>query len=375
MKFKKITLVILFMCCVAASHAQWTNKTMLFGGLNRSYRIYVSPNYSASDPASIVMTLHGMGDNMTNFSTLGFNLIADTANIIVLVPQAVSDVYAGTAWNSGAGTMGYYPNASVNDIGYLNALIDTTIANYSVDPQSVYLCGFSMGGFMTQRMAIQSNSRFAAFASMSGTKGAAITNFAPGRTIPIAHFHGTSDSTVFFTNNEYGIDADSLVTLWVNSNGCDPEPDTTHFANTISGDGITVDMYRYTGATTDAEVRFYVMNGAGHTVLYEPANDLTEIYEIWMFFRQHRWLSAGLDRSVAPAVEVQFFPNPATGYITLLSNGAGSIEIFDVTGKLVQRSVLTEASQIIDIRGLQTGVYFLQAVSGDQVSTQKLVVR
>ena len=124
MKINKLFLALIFLACATASFGQWSNKTMSFGGTTRSYRLYVSPNYNASNPASIVMTLHGLGDNMTNFSNLGFAQIGDTANIIVICPQAVSDPLAGTAWNSGAGMMGYYPNSSVNDIGFLNALVE-----------------------------------------------------------------------------------------------------------------------------------------------------------------------------------------------------------------------------------------------------------
>lgn len=375
MKSKKIYLLLSFLCCTLASNAQWSNKTMSYGGLSRSYRIYVSPNYNASDPASIVMTLHGLGDNMTGFSALGFNYIADTANIIVIVPQAVSDPYAGTAWNSGAGSMGYYPNSSVNDIGFLNALIDTTMAHYAIDPQCVYLCGFSMGGFMTQRMAVQSNGKFAAFASMSGTLGSAITSFTPNRVVPVAHFHGTADSTVTFTATTFGLDPDSLVNLWVTNNLCNATPDTTHFPNTVPGDSITVDLYRYTGTSNDDEVRFYVMNNCGHTILYEPTNDMTEVMEIWLFFRQHRWMSAGINPSGTTVPEIQFFPNPAKNYITIISNGKETLEIYDLSGKLIQDQQLDEPSQILDIRSLQSGMYLLKTISQGQVHMQKLIVQ
>jgi polyhydroxybutyrate depolymerase len=301
--------------------------------------------------------------------------IGDTANIIVLIPQAVSDPFAGTAWNSGAGVSGYYPNSSVNDIGFLNALIDSTLANYSVDPQRVYLCGFSMGGFMTYRMALQSNSRFAAFASMSGTVGTAITTYNPGRHVPIAHWHGTADGTVAFTGNQYGLDADSVVSLWAHLNQCNPIPDTTHFPNNNPGDSITVDMYRFHGMIPEDEVRFYIMNGADHTVLFQPSNDVTEPYEIWMFFRNYRWLQAGIADVSTTECTIQFFPNPAVDYLTLLSNGKGTLEILDITGKLMQRSNITESSQIVDIRGLSAGMYVMKFTSGNSSSVQKLIVR
>lgn len=97
MKTKTILFICILSLCLTDLQAQWTNKTMISGGLTRSYRLYVSPNYNPVNPASLVVTLHGLGDNMTNFSNLGFAQIGDTANIIVICPQAVTDPFAGTA--------------------------------------------------------------------------------------------------------------------------------------------------------------------------------------------------------------------------------------------------------------------------------------
>jgi polyhydroxybutyrate depolymerase len=373
MKAKRLLLLLIGLTLFINVNAGWTNKTMLFDGLTRSYRIYVSPNYNASNPASIVMALHGLGDNMTNFSGIGFNYIADTANIIVLIPQAVTDALAGTAWNSGAGAMGYYPNSSVNDIGFLNALVDTTMANYSINPQKVYLCGFSMGGFMTNRMALQSNTKFAAFASMSGTIGSAITTYAPGRTLPYAHFHGTADGTVAFSGNQYGIDADSVVSFWVKNNGCNAVPDTFHYAD-LASDGITVDRYNYSNGNPNANVSFFIMNGADHTVLFTPTNDINEPYQIWLFFKQLLPIT-GINSVIKTENNFQFFPNPADDYFTLISGGKGTCEIFDMTGKLISSSIIDEASQIIDITKLQAGMYFIKLSTPDNSSVQKLIVK
>lgn len=368
-------LSIIALLILTQAHAQWTSKTMSFGGLTRQYRLYVSPNYNAGNPASIVMTLHGLGDNMTNFSNLGFAQIGDTANVIVICPQAVSDVLAGTAWNSGAGMMGYYPNSSVNDIGFLNALVDTTMANYSVNPQKVYLCGFSMGGFMTYRMAIQSNEKFAAFASMSGTIGSAITSFNPGRTIPIAHFHGTADGMVAFTGNQYGLDPDSVISLWISNNSCGVVPtDTFQFPDVHPADSITVELFEYRNGNPNADVNFYIMYGADHNVLFPYSNDIDEPLEVWKFFRTHFWASAGMNKPVDQALQADFFPNPAADFITLITNGSGNTDIYDLSGKLLISQNIDQAAQIIDISALNPGMYILVYLKDQSRISRKLIV-
>ncbi|HNZ41944.1 MAG TPA: T9SS type A sorting domain-containing protein [Bacteroidales bacterium] len=379
--------LVAFALCIHAE-AQWTNKTMVFETLSRSYRVYKSPNYNPSVPASLVITLHGLGDNMTNFSQLGFNYIADTANIIVVCPQAVNDPLVaavfgyGTAWNSGAGMYysgnWYFPNSSVNDIGFIHALVDSARASYSIDPSRMYICGFSMGGFMTERMALQSNLDFAAFASMSGTIGAGISTYNPGRSVPIAHFHGTADSTVYYVGNQFGIDPDSLIRFWVVNNGCNPVPDSTGFADTAA-DSITVDKFSFTGAGPDNEVLFYRMNGAGHEVLYEPDNDMTEILEIWKFFRRHQNATASVAEQVFQN-DIFVYPNPAADFINIIlpeTVGKTTVELFTLQGTLVYSA--TPAGQFHHIP-LQSSVFrngmYLLRVSGPGVNlARRLVVQ
>ncbi|HNW69017.1 MAG TPA: T9SS type A sorting domain-containing protein [Bacteroidales bacterium] len=383
---------VLFIAAICLNaNAQWVNKTFVFGSTSRSYRVYVSPNYSAANPASLVITLHGLGDNMTNFSTLGFDDIADTANIIVICPQAVDDPMVsaylgagyGTAWNSGAGMYvsgfgWYYPNSSVNDIGFINALVDTARANYSIDPSRVYLCGFSMGGFMTERMALQSNVSFAAFASMSGTIGAGITTLNPGRAVPIAHFHGTADSTVYYTGNQFGIDPDSMINFWVSNNACNSVPDSTGFTDAVA-DGITVDKFSYTGSGIDNEVLFYRMNGAGHTVLFEPNNDISEIMEVWLFFLRHKNLTAQVPQQ---DIEngIQIYPNPATDFINVVlpkTSEKLQVDLFTVQGARVYSEQIQDSFHHISLNKgkFGNGIYLLR-VSGATVNfTQQILIQ
>ncbi len=342
--------------------AQWSNKTLISGSITRSYRVYQSPNYNASLPASLLIALHGLGDNMTNFSSIGFNYIADTANIICIFPQAVSDPYAGTAWNSGAGSGGYYPNTGVNDINFINALIDTAIAIYTIDNSRVYLCGFSMGGFMTERMALQSNTRIAAFASMSGTFGSGITSFSPGRHVPIAHFHGTSDATVLYTGNTYGSDPDSLIHFWALNNACNTIPTSYSYPNLVN-DGISVDRFQYSNGDPQSDVWFYKMNGGGHTVLYQPANDISETYELWLFLRRHLLGASGIKDPIELSDKVMVFPNPAREEITIIFYSSevinnASLFIYSIQGALLLQQTNLHDNTKINLHGLSKGIYY-----------------
>lgn len=369
----KLYLSLLFLTFVLSTlKAQWSNKTFTLNSVQRSYRVYVPAMYNSNAPASLVITLHGLGDNMTNFSNIGMNLIADTANIIVVVPQALTDQLVGNAWNSKAGFLNIYPNPTVDDIGFINALVDTTAAHYAIDLSKVYLCGFSMGGFMTNRMACESNSKFAAFGSVAGTFGAGLGACNPGKAISIVHFHGTADGTVGYYTNNYGVNADSLVNFWVGNNAC-TLPGTQTSLPDLQNDGFTVDHYKYQG---NKRVEFFKVNGAGH-IWMTSANDIAYTIELWKFFRKHQLLTGIKEHEKAN--DLLIYPNPSNGKINLKVKGYQSdkilVEVYDLRGALVYSKLVTSEDLEIDLKekGESKGTYMLRCKS-EHVDARKLMI-
>lgn len=350
--------------------AQWSNHQFQHGGITRQYRVYLPVIYNASNPASVVLTLHGMGDNMTNFSGIGMNLIADTANIIVVVPQAINDPIAGTSWNSRAGYMGYFPNSTVDDIGFIDALIDTIKFNYSVNSQKVYACGFSMGGFMTQRLACESTGSFAALASVSGTIGNGISTCNPDNPIPVAHFHGTADQTIPYSNNTYGIDVDSLINFWIANNNLGSTAQTYSFPDIMS-DGYTVDHFKYDNGTQNSRVELFKVNGADHVWL-DNSNDIVYSKEIWKFFRQFE-NTTNLDETAEEGL-VDIYPNPAESVLYIKSSKICSFDLVNALGQSVhQGSIISQSA--IDLSEVEKGIYVIKIHFEDgKVITRSVVV-
>lgn len=372
---KNFTLLIIFILSINLSYSQWYYKNFSFDGINRQYRIYVPSNYNASNPASLVMTLHGMGDNMTNFSTIGMNNIADTANIIVVVPQALSDPNAGTTWNSGAGYMGYFPNSGTNDVGFLNALLDTVQSNYAINQERVYSCGFSMGGYMTQRLACELTNRFTAVASVAGTIGQNITNCNSSKALPVAHFHGTADGTVPYTNNNLGIDVDSLISIWINRNNCSLTPIQTTFPD-LATDGYTIDHFIYPNGEQGSEVELFKVNGANHVWL-TYGNDIDYAIEIWKFFNKHKSMTTAGNEDISIEEYIEIYPNPVSEHMTLKSSDYKTcyFDIIDMNGKTLKTGQFTYETKI-EISELKSGLYFL-SFSSDKgiIKRQKFVIK
>ncbi|HOK38305.1 MAG: hypothetical protein WHW07_12115 [Bacteroidales bacterium] len=135
-----------------------------------------------------------------------------------------------SAWNSVAGgespLIGYtILNENVDDSGFLMAILDFPENHFNIDTDSVFFIGFSMGGFMSHKMAIEHGDIITAIASVSGTIGTAIIGQTPQFKVNVLHFQGTDDSRVryedtFFNNGigyySVGTGAEQTVEAWRN---------------------------------------------------------------------------------------------------------------------------------------------------------------
>lgn len=380
---KTITFLLFALFLTIPLFAQWQNQTLNHASGLRSYRVYVPTNYNAANPASLVLTLHGLGDNMTNFSGIGFAQIAETNNIIVVCPQALSDPLAGTAWNSGAGPSYYQPNSNVDDIGFISALIDKVSVDYVINPNKVFSCGFSMGGFMTEKLAIQLNNKIKAFASVAGTFGNGILPVAPGapgRAVSIAHFHGTNDGTIAYTGNTYGNDVDVMINYWKTNNQSNAVGVHTVLPNTAA-DGYTIDHYKYTSPTNNSVIELFKVNGADHVWL-GPTNDIAYSTAIWNFFNQY------IQTLSTPEFEINensltVFPNPVKDKINFSLANIGqndefNVSIYDLSGREIiskkAQFVDGNYSMTIDTTNYNNGMYLVRLKSDSIELTKKILI-
>ena len=395
MKFKRLAIlliVLLFVYIPFQSSAQWLHKTFNFDGISRDYWVYVPPSYNASNPASLVVTLHGMGDNDTNFRAVGFNLIADTANFLVLVPNAVpfnstnllvQAVIGGSrTWNSGAGVNiplvgDVFPNNEINDVGFINAMVDATLNEYTINQKRVYICGFSKGGFMTQRMALESNSRFAAFATAAGTFGSSITNPNPGRGIPLAHFNGTTDEKVNWQANNplFQMTVDSMINFWVDHNNCDITPVHTLLPDT-QNDGFTVEHDVYGNGDDGSVLEVFKVNGAGHIWL-DSNNDISYTKEMWKFFSRYTFETAGIEK-ITDQNSLKIYPNPSSNVVNIeLSMDITEpylVTLFDMKGRKVMENQSQLKSLQLPVSEFKSGIYLLKINNSSLNITQTLVI-
>ena len=68
------------------------------------------------------------------------------------------------------------------------------------------------------------------------------------------------------------------------------------------------------------------------------------------------------------------YPNPAKNTLNISGAESASIDIYDVTGRVVMQRGQLDNNAALDISSLNTGVYFVRLVNNGQTQTEKLIV-
>jgi polyhydroxybutyrate depolymerase len=161
-----------------------------FQGRTRSYWLYVPPKLP-SGPVPMLMVLHGTGSNGQQMLYMGdFVRHATNKQYIVVAPNAV-----GGAFNDGSGRIDKTAIDTtlmdVDDVAFLVELQKRLSIEYPINAAKTLLVGFSSGGAMTQRVALQQGTAFSAYVSVSGHLWADGEKSVPAR--PLLLIFGDSD--------------------------------------------------------------------------------------------------------------------------------------------------------------------------------------
>lgn len=360
---KRLVFVILTFFTFFGTQAQSYNDTVSWQGFNRSFIVHIPSGFTNTDTVPLVFALHGLGDIASNFeSFMGMNAVADTANFIVVYPQALVDPLTNnqTAFNSGINFF-----SAIDDVGFVSALIDTLVSQFNVDTTRVYATGFSMGGFMTHRLACQLSERLTAVASASGQMAMSIPpNCNPTKEIPVMHIHGTADGTVRYNGYDslQMLSVDSTLAIWKLNNGCTGEPTLVYSIPNNAPDNFITTAYRWIDCNNNSEILLYKVDSADHQWFYEPASDFDAATEIWKFFMRHpnNGLTNNTESNSEKSQDLLIYPNPASISITINNPEGKFINIYDVMGKSILTTI-SRANLVIDISDWNNGLYFIRS--------------
>ena len=289
-------------CAAAAPAPAGTERVELSsGGEERWYDRVVPSGYEGS-PRPLVIDLHGyLSGAETQAAISGFGALAEREGFVLATPQGNSDL---PYWNA-------TPEPDLpDDVGFVADVIDDVSATVCIDPDRVYVDGFSNGAFLASLVACELSDRVAAVAAVAGLL--VPDGCEPDGPVPVLAIHGTDDQYVpvdggpgpALADLDWSVDSrhafDGLAfadvaetaATWAELDGCDPAPTRTDVSAAVASEA-------YGDCAGGAAVDLYVVDGGGHTwpssafshasaaILGPTTDDIDATELIWSFFEEH----------------------------------------------------------------------------------------
>ena len=267
-----------------------TNGELIVAGERRTYLLYVPQNYDPATPTPLVISIHGYAEWPAHQAkTSRWNELADEVGFIVVYPSGTGFPRRWTAFGARTTDEG----ATTGDIAFIEALIDRLAADYTIDPDRIYVNGLSNGGGMSFALACGLSDRIAAFGSVAGAHLLPWEACRPTRPVPAILFHGTADPIVPYAggpSRAFDLPFPN-VPAWADElarrNGCSGPPRDLPAGGAVSG-------IAYQDCTAD--VTFYTIAGGGHSwpggvplpkaIVGTTTQDIDATRVMWAFFEQ-----------------------------------------------------------------------------------------
>jgi polyhydroxybutyrate depolymerase len=255
------------------------NQVITAGGTTRSYLMAEPP--PGTPVSAVIMSLHATSSTAAHQAQLsGFEQLVNTANAVVVFPQAIEPIRTGYEWDDSL------------DVNYVAELTAELLTRHRPPSGRALLTGMSGGARMSSLFASVHPELVQAVGAVAGLRSPVVPLHRP---IPVLAFHGTRDRI-----NPY---AGSRTPRWNES-----VPDAAHawaLANGITAPPVEVAVSRtltrttYGAAGQPGEVTLWTSTGAGHTwpgghigvllrlLLGRTSREIDASQSIWEFGLRH----------------------------------------------------------------------------------------
>jgi len=406
MKRNIFIVIICFFAATSFVAANPNRKTIQIDGIEREFLVYMPKHTNREKPDGIIVCLHGFGRTMNDFfGEYNISPIADSLNLIIVAPQALPEqnqrvnVLASTISNLTDNKISLHSvwgcgmriqatllllslfneelNRDVDDVTFIDRIIDDVLSDYSLPAENVFVLGTSMGGFMAYQYALLKGTRLSGLISIAGSMGLEIKGMNQEVKIPVCDFHSLTDEVVPYSGSQIQSLANislakpktEVINYWTKTNSTG-NPVTEQVQYYPSTTGITVEKVTYPDKYH--EVIHYKINGASHNYFFkkEAGDCMDHVEEIARFIRSH----LGNTTQIHPIIseKLAFYPNPVFDKI-YMDVEHGSVTIFDLTGH--QLFFLPFSNGQIDLSSLKSGIYIIKIQSGNSTNVSKLIKR
>ncbi|MBI5359345.1 MAG: alpha/beta hydrolase [Planctomycetes bacterium] len=172
------------------------NIPFSFNGTNRAYSIYVPSAYDTAKEYPLLVMMHGAG--FQGDAYIGrYGDFPEQNGYVLLCPSGTSEWWSDT------------------EEAFLVSIIGSIRTKYRIDPDRIFLAGFSNGGIGTWSVGLHNPDLFAGLLPMAGALNEAETYLLNSMNLPILMLHGTKDNTIPF---EAGKEAFNKITALKHKN-------------------------------------------------------------------------------------------------------------------------------------------------------------
>jgi polyhydroxybutyrate depolymerase len=213
----------------------------------RSAELILPKGYASTISTPLLINLHGYTG--TGASQSAYTFLQDAAyemGIAYIAPTGSKDSFGSTYWNATTACCDFN-NSKVDDVAYLDSLIEKAIASANIDVNRIYLFGHSNGHFMSYAYLCSGTKKIAAIAGLAGAMDPN-TSMCKAKPNNILHIHGEKDGTILYKGgalfgNPY-TSAAATVAQWQQINECTAKGDNSvDLLESIAGSDAAINNY------------------------------------------------------------------------------------------------------------------------------------
>jgi polyhydroxybutyrate depolymerase len=237
--------------------------------------IYRPAGLSRATKVPLVIALHGGGASPVGPQQMeGLTHFEELANQDRFVVAFLDSSSQTNPWNP-----------RTNDLAYVSSMIGQLKASQNVDPQRVYVVGFSAGGNETWLAACDLSNKVAAIAVVAyDMRPALYDSCRPSRPVSELLMIGDNDGIRFTGVPGHVVSASEAAAKWRALDGCAANPVSTQQVSTVV-------QQTWNACTDGSAVALYVIKGGGHDwppIGAGSPTDYSASAAIWAFFSAHR---------------------------------------------------------------------------------------
>jgi polyhydroxybutyrate depolymerase len=259
MKLRLLALIALTLASLSPADAA---QTFTVGG-DRPVTVHL-PN-QLSNPAPLLILLHSASTSGSHLEKyMGIAPLAKKSGVIYIAPDGIVNPIGKRFWNASNSCCNRFKQ-EVDDVAYINSLIDEISAKTPVDPQRIYLIGHSNGAFMSYTFACKTR-RVAAIVAIAGAMDQR-PECLPTTPVSLLNIHGTADKVIkvnggVMNNNSYTSAATTMKTI-ASLNKCSKQTQAKKdFEPTIKGAETTIINY---ACDTHTHLQFWKIKDGSHS--------------------------------------------------------------------------------------------------------------